>query len=119
LDKEAVMAGFAITASGPTMFFMSGELDVATVALMDVAIGDAVARGGVITLDMADVTFADSSGIGGILKSVKALPAGCIVMHGVRERVGKVIDIMGVGRGGVSNLHVIPCLHGGQPASRD
>lgn len=111
------MAEFAINASGPNMFSLSGELDLATVPLMDVAMADAVARGGSITLDVADLTFADSSGIGAILRSAAAMPVGCIVLHGVRDGVGKVIDIMGVGGGGVPNLHIISCIHG-QPVPR-
>jgi anti-anti-sigma factor len=109
------MADFAIAAHGSALYFLSGELDVATVPLMEVAIEDAVARGGPITLDMTDVTFADSSGIGAIMKSVKALPTGCLLLHGVHDEVGKVIDMMGIPQG-LPTLHIIPCLHGGQPA---
>ena len=108
------MADFAITAHGSALYSMSGELDVATVPLMEVAIEDAVARGGPITLDMTDVTFADSSGIGAIMKSVKSLPAGCLVLHGVHDEVGRVIEMMGI-RKGLPTLHVIPCLPGGEP----
>jgi anti-anti-sigma factor len=112
------MADFEITVSGSTMFSLTGELDLATVPLLDVAIGDTVDRDGSITLEMADVTFADSSGIGAILRAARALPTGCIVLHGVHDRVGKVIDIMGIGRG-VPNLHVIPCAHDGHRGSED
>jgi ABC-type transporter Mla MlaB component len=56
------MADFAITAHGSALYFLNGELDMATVPLMEIAIEDAVARGGPITLDLTDVTFADSSG---------------------------------------------------------
>jgi anti-anti-sigma factor len=109
------MADFAITAHGSALYSMSGELDVATVPLMEVAIEDAVARGGPITLDMTDLTFADSSGIGAIMKSVKALPTGCLLLHGVHDEVGRVIDMMGIEQG-LPALHVIPCLQDGEPA---
>ncbi len=85
LEKGSLMADFGITAQGPNMFFMSGELDMATVPIMKVAISDAVSRGGPITIDMADLTFMDSSGVGAIVRSVQSLPRGCIVLHGAHE----------------------------------
>lgn len=109
------MADFEITAHGSALYFLDGELDLATVPLMELAIADAVDRGGPLTLDMTDVTFADSSGIGAILKSVKSLPTGCVVLHGIQDQVGRVIDAMGI-RQGLPSLHVIPCVHGGVPS---
>jgi anti-sigma B factor antagonist len=97
------------------MFFLSGELDVGTVPTMNVAIADAVSHGGPITIDMTDLTFMDSSGVGAIIGSVKTLPTGCIFLHGAHDGVGKVLDLMGVDRA-VPNLHVISCLEGGDPA---
>jgi anti-anti-sigma factor len=101
------MADFAITAQGPPIFFLEGELDMATVPLMNVAIADGVARGGPITLDMSKLTFIDSTGVGGILKALKDLPSGCINLHGVHGGIQEVIDLMRVGQ--VENLHVISC----------
>ncbi|HEX6580966.1 MAG TPA: STAS domain-containing protein [Actinomycetota bacterium] len=101
------MPNFGIVSDSPRMFFLSGELDMATTPLMDTAIKDAVSKGGPITLDFGDLTFVDSSGVGAVLKAVKALPSGCIVLHGVRNPVQKVVDLMGVNR--LPNLHVIPC----------
>ena len=112
------MADFGITVTGSATFTMTGELDLATVPLMDVAIGDSVARGGSMVLDVADVTFADSSGIGAIIRSADALSPGCLVLHGVHDRVRKVIDVMGADRA-LPNLHVIPCLHRGERVSKD
>lgn len=101
------MADFDITSAGPPTFRLRGELDMATAPLMEVAIANAIAQGGPITLDLSHVTFVDSSGVGAILKALRALPSGCIVLHGVRRSVQKVVDLMNVGE--ASNLHVIPC----------
>jgi anti-anti-sigma factor len=117
IEKGSLMADFGITAQGPNMFFMSGELDMASVPIMNVAIADAVSRGGPITIDMADLTFMDSSGVGAIVRSVQSLPRGCIVLHGAHDGVGKLLELMGVDRG-LPNLHVIPCLEGGDPAMK-
>lgn len=100
------MTDFGITSDGPRMFFLSGELDLATLPLMETAIAPAVAKGGPITLDLGNLAFIDSSGVGSIVRSVKALPSGCIILHGVRGAAQKVLEIMGVK---AENLHVIPC----------
>jgi anti-anti-sigma factor len=113
-----MMADFGITSTGSSTFALNGELDLATVPLVDVAIRDTVARDGSILLDLSFVTFADSSGIGAIVRSAQSLSAGCLVLHGVQDGVGRVIDIMGVGNG-VPNFHVIPCLQNGEHAPRD
>lgn len=112
-----MMGDFGITAHGPSMFLLSGELDMATVPIMNVAIADAVSRGGPITIDMADLTYMDSSGVGAIIGSVQTLPTGCIVLHGPHDGVGKVLDLMGVDEG-IPNLHVIPCPEGGAAAKQ-
>jgi anti-anti-sigma factor len=113
-----MMADFGVTATGSATFALNGELDLATVPLVEVAIGDTVASDGSIFLDIADVTFADSSGIGAIVRSAQALSAGCLVLHGVQDGVGRVIEVMGVGRG-VPNFHVIPCVDRGQRVPQD
>ena len=100
------MTNFAITSDGPKMFSLSGELDLATLPLMETTIAAAVAEGGPITLDLTRLEFIDSSGVGSILRSLKALPSGCIILHGVRNAVQRVLEIMGVK---TENLHVIPC----------
>ncbi|MDQ4109359.1 MAG: STAS domain-containing protein [Actinomycetota bacterium] len=94
------------------MFFLQGELDLATAPLLNTAIHPAVTRGGPIILDFNDVAFVDSTGVAAIVSALKALPSGCIILHGVHNGVQKVVDLMGVGQ--APNLHVIPCTLGGQ-----
>ncbi len=101
------MAEFGITSQGPPTFFLQGELDLATVPLLDIAIADAVAQGGPITLDLSHMTFIDSTGLKSILKAVKALPSGCIILHGVHDGIQRILEITGVDL--AANLHVIPC----------
>jgi anti-anti-sigma factor len=109
------MADFGITAEGPRTFFLNGELDMASVPIMEIAMADAVTRGGPISLDLTDVTFVDSTGVAGILKAGSGLPSGCIVLHGVHDGVGKVMGLMGVDL--AENVHVIPCTLGGLPSA--
>jgi anti-anti-sigma factor len=112
------MADFSITSHGPSLFFVGGELDMATVPLLHVAISEAVARGGPIVLDVTDVTFIDSTGVSVILGTVKALPTGCLILHGLHDGARKVFDLIGVGRS-EPKLHVIPCEYGGEPALQE
>jgi anti-anti-sigma factor len=108
------MADFGITSDGSRTYFLTGELDMATIPIMDLAIVDAVARGGPISMDVTDVTFLDSAGLGAILKAAKDLPSGCIVLHGVHDGVGKITGLMGVDK--AANIHIIPCTLGGLPS---
>ena len=109
------MPNFGITTEGPRMFFLEGELDVATIPLLHTAIGGAVSRGGPLTIDMSDVSFVDSSGVGAILNYVNALPSGCIVLHGVHDGVGKGHGPHGCDPGGKLPRH---SMHARRPAGR-
>lgn len=101
------MTDFAITSDGPRLYFLSGELDLSTTPLLEAAIAPGIAKGGPVTLDMSGLTFIDSTGVGSIMRSLQALQSGCLHLHGVRDAVQRVIDIMSVD--GALNLHVTPC----------
>ena len=88
---------------------------MATVPMMNIAIVDAVARGGPISMDLTDITFLDSTGFGAILKAATDLPSGCIVLHGVHDGVSRVTALMGVDK--KENIHVLPCALGGLPSA--
>jgi anti-sigma B factor antagonist len=101
------MTDFAITSDGPRHYFLSGELDLSTLPLMEAAIAPGIAKGGPVTLDLSGLTFIDSSGVGSIVRNLRSLPSGCIVLHGVRNAAQRVINMMKVDQ--AENLHVIPC----------
>jgi anti-anti-sigma factor len=99
--------GFHVLRNGTAMFHLTGELDMAGRPVLDEAIGDAVAAGGPILLDLSDVSFMDSTGINAILAAAKRLPSGCIILHGLRGEPQKVLDLTDVGS--LPVLHVVPC----------
>lgn len=101
------MTILGVTTQGPPTVFLNGELDMATVPALENAIGDAISGGGPITLDLSRMTFIDSGGVGAIVKASKALPSGCINLHGAQEATRKLFDLMGIGK--LPNVHVIPC----------
>ncbi|WIM97425.1 STAS domain-containing protein [Actinoplanes oblitus] len=56
------------TAGGTTTVSLHGEIDVLTVEQVRVALGEAVAgRPGQIVVNMADVAFIDSTGLGALI----------------------------------------------------
>jgi anti-anti-sigma factor len=101
------MAEFSITSKGAPTFFLEGELDLATVPVLDIAIADAVAKGGPITIDLSHMTFIDSTGVRSILRAVESLPSGCVILHGVHDGIQRILEITGVDL--APNLHIIAC----------
>jgi anti-anti-sigma factor len=108
-------AAFDIVHYGPNMYFVGGELDMATAPMLEAALEGSVARGGVILLDMSAVGFVDSMGIRGIVQLARQLRTGCIVLHGVQERVSQVFELVRLAD--QPNLHVEECASDPYPAS--
>lgn len=79
-------------------------MDSATV--LESALAESVTSRGPIVLDLSDLTFLDSSGLEVILKAAD-MPGRCVILHGVRDLIARIIDISGVNA--VENLHTIPC----------
>lgn len=109
-------AAFDIVRYGPNMYFVGGELDMATAPMLEQALEDSIAQGGVILLDMSAVNFVDSMGIRGIVHVARKLRTGCVVLHGVQERVSKVFELVRLGD--QPNLHVEACASDPYPAGQ-
>jgi anti-sigma B factor antagonist len=98
--------GFSVVGA-PGLLMLSGELDMATRPVLDQAIAQAVAQGGVIVLDVSAVTFMDSTGIHAILDTVLARASGCTILHGVHGSVARVLEVSGLGSD--PRLHIVEC----------
>lgn len=109
-------AAFDIVRYGPNMYFVGGELDMATAPMLEAALEESVARGGVILVDMSAVGFVDSMGIRGIIKLARRLRTGCVVLHGVQERVSQVFELVRLVD--QPNIHVDACAADPYPASQ-
>jgi anti-sigma B factor antagonist len=84
---------------GRTTLLISGELDVATAAELRGAGEQAIAAGSqTLVLDLSDVTFLDSSGLGALIAIRNAsLAAGCaLVLLHPSDRVNKVLELSGL-----------------------
>jgi anti-sigma B factor antagonist len=87
---------------------LAGELDMSTAAELDEVLGTAVEYGGAIMIDLSDLTFMDSTGIGVFLRAAVSLRGrGCLILHGEQDRVRRVLDLVRVD-GSIPNLHRVP-----------
>ena len=77
---------------------LAGELDIATVDKFKKMVDEA--RDGIsgMVLDMAQLSFVDSTGVGGLLNVVKSLKNDNInvKVHNVSEEVYEVFDLLGL-----------------------
>jgi anti-sigma B factor antagonist len=85
---------------GVTRLRAGGEIDMATVALLDAAMTDAVTLAGTVSVivDMTDVTFCDSSGIAAFDRTYfLALTRGVAFrLVNVGPEVSRVLEITGL-----------------------
>ncbi len=87
---------------------LAGELDMSTASQLDEVLGTAVEHGGAITIDLSELTFMDSTGIGAFLRAAVSLRGrGCLILHGEQDRVRRVLDLVRVDRS-IPNLHRVP-----------
>ena len=77
-----------------------GEIVVATSPDLRRELHQLVERTGSIVVDLRDVTFIDSSGLGVLVGTLKRLrehdPHGTLVLEGLQDPVRKVFDITGL-----------------------
>jgi anti-sigma B factor antagonist len=98
---------FDITAYGPNLYFLEGELDLATVPVLMDALDDALSRGGLIMLDVSALSFIDGRGVGALRALTHRLRSGCIVVHGVGPMLRRVAEIVELGT--EPRLHLVGC----------
>src|SRR4051812_27350962 len=90
-----------------SLYFLSGELDLASEDYLDGFLTEAMADGGPVTVDMSAVTFMDSTAIEVFARVLSAAPSGCLILHGVKRSILRTMEIMGVDA--LPGLHVHPC----------
>jgi anti-anti-sigma factor len=90
-----------------SLYFLSGELDLASEDSLDDFLRSAMADGGPVTVDMSAVTFMDSTAIQVFARVLSDVPSGCLILHGVKRSILRTMQIMGVDA--IRGLHVEPC----------
>ena len=77
-----------------------GEIDVSTVARLEAALEAAIETGGsgVVVVDLTEVTFIDSSGLGALVAGLKQAQqrGGTLVVRGIQGAPRKVFEITGL-----------------------
>ena len=68
-----------------SLYFLSGELDLASEDSLDDFLRSAMADGGPVTVDMSAVTFMDSTAIEVFARVLSDVPSGCLTLHGVKR----------------------------------
>jgi anti-anti-sigma factor len=98
---------------------LAGELDLSAAPELDQVLEAAVERGGAVLVDLTELTFVDSTGIHTFIKAARSLRGrGCLILHGEQERVGRVLDLVGI-NGNVPGLHRVAHDGGGSADGAD
>src|SRR5437762_10635301 len=73
---------------------LAGELDLATVDALVVALEPELERGGDVTLDVAEVSFMDSTGLQVLIKSALALSGkGRLILRSPGNLVRSILEL--------------------------
>lgn len=95
-----------VAVTDPPGFQVVGEVDMASVELLRDALDESTLPGGV-TLDLAELTFIDSSGIHCLVQhALGRNGSGPITLVNVRPNVRRTLEIVGVVGGGIPNLEL-------------
>lgn len=104
---------FDIVGFGPSVFYLAGELDLATAPAFRETIWGAATSGGVMVLDVTALRFVDGTGMRVIGEALQAMPSGCIVVHGANRMFLKLTRVLGID--GDPRLHLVGCGHDPYP----
>jgi anti-anti-sigma factor len=88
------MSAFEVEQAIPVLV-LRGELDIDTKDQLYEALAPAVARGGLIVLDLRELTFADSSGLGLLFSTATGLAGrGTMIIYGAHGIVLRAMEII-------------------------
>jgi stage II sporulation protein AA (anti-sigma F factor antagonist) len=83
-------------------FRLIGVMDISTIEVFEQTAERFGEAAGSVTLDLSDVTFVDSMGVGAVVRAALALPGGELVIRGARGNVRRTLVIAGIdGRSGI------------------
>jgi len=84
---------------------LSGEIDLSNVQDLKYALDEGIEEGGPVLIDVSELSFIDSAGVHVWVQAAEALKdRGCLVIHGERKSLGRLLDLLGVDDM-VKNLH--------------
>jgi anti-sigma B factor antagonist len=85
---------------GDDVIQVSGELDILTCDELERVAGQAADRGGLVILDLSELTFCDSTGLAGLVRLHKraAAAGGRLVLRSPVPRVHGLLTLTGLDR---------------------
>jgi anti-anti-sigma factor len=99
-------ASFTVVDEGSGAVALHGELDAGSAGALTDALAGREGEG-VVTLDLARLDFMDSTGVHALLRASGAAPGRCLIVHGARGSVAKVLALTHVGE--APRIHVVRC----------
>lgn len=91
------MTDLEIDEVAPNRYALKGELDMASATTLREALDPVVAAGKPLTLDVADLTFIDSSGLRALVQLSAGLNGvGPLVLSSPSDGVRRLLDIVGL-----------------------
>ena len=101
-------------AKPPWLLHLSGELDLCSAPALTIALEGPTKRGGTIGLELAELTYVDSTGIYAILNTVRLLgERGRVVLFNPPPMVRRLLEICGL-----NDMIAVSC-HPSSPHSLD
>jgi anti-sigma B factor antagonist len=102
MDRGVTASGFEITvsqANGLRVLRLAGDFDLAGVGLFESKLDRSGSPRETLVVDLRGLTFIDSSGLRAVVmadRQASARGGRCVVIRG-SERIGRVLDLTGVG----------------------
>jgi anti-sigma B factor antagonist len=94
---EGADGNMTLTSVDERTLRIAGEIDIDSAPTVDAALRSMVELGGRITVDLAAVTFIDSSGIRSLLSAARGLDGrGMLVLHHPGPFVVRVLEVAGL-----------------------
>jgi anti-anti-sigma factor len=90
-----------VRSSAPGVFELEGEFDIETVDVFEAALADAGDGAGDVVLDVASLSFLDSTGVRAILALSARLQGRRVRVRGAADNVRRTLLIAGVDGHGV------------------
>jgi stage II sporulation protein AA (anti-sigma F factor antagonist) len=110
------MSAFEVEQAIPVLV-LRGELDIAAKDQFSEALRQAVEPGGLVVLDLRELSFMDSTGIGVLLSATKTLgPRGTIILYGATGVVGRAMGVVCIQD--VPGIVVVPADESPPPLQR-
>ncbi|MGZ4152618.1 MAG: STAS domain-containing protein [Actinomycetota bacterium] len=92
-----------IRSVAPGVFELDGEFDIETVDVFEASVPDLLASEADVVLDLASLTFLDSTGVRAVLVLAERLGGRRVILRRAMSNVRRTLMIAGIdGQGGIS-----------------